>query len=63
MKTLGNAPSKQKFMEVLGNTQALQVVSRISLAPTSGAPIPALPKLVGPMVDPPRKNTSLDMSG
>ncbi|KAL0446157.1 UNVERIFIED_CONTAM: hypothetical protein Slati_1743600 [Sesamum latifolium] len=57
MESPANTPSKKKSMEVPGKTQALQVVSETSLAPTSGTQAPIPPRPVDLVADPPRRST------
>ncbi|KAL0409393.1 UNVERIFIED_CONTAM: hypothetical protein Sradi_1873700 [Sesamum radiatum] len=65
MDVPSNTANKQKTVETSGNTQALQVVTGLPSVPASGgsaptplAPKPPLPRVVGPVVDPPWHNTS-----
>ncbi|KAL0413932.1 UNVERIFIED_CONTAM: hypothetical protein Sradi_1594900 [Sesamum radiatum] len=69
MENPTNVADKQKTLDTTANIQALQVVTGVSPAPIMTGPPTAilaqtasLPRVVGPMADPPRRSTSSDTS-
>ncbi|KAL0367202.1 UNVERIFIED_CONTAM: hypothetical protein Sradi_3610300 [Sesamum radiatum] len=66
MQNPNNTTNKQKSIETPCNTQALQVAIGTSLPSTGGGsapvPVPPPPRVIGPVPDPPRCNTSSDTS-
>ncbi|KAL0446739.1 UNVERIFIED_CONTAM: hypothetical protein Slati_1801800 [Sesamum latifolium] len=69
MEIPSNPTNKQNTVETSGNTQALQVITRMPPTSASGGSTPATlaptklpPRVVGPVADPSRRSTSLDTS-
>ncbi|KAL0437608.1 UNVERIFIED_CONTAM: hypothetical protein Sradi_0468700 [Sesamum radiatum] len=66
MKKPSNTIKEQKAVETPSNTQVLQVTTGESLTPSGGGstllPVPSLPKAMGLVANPSRRNTSSDTS-
>ncbi|KAL0393266.1 UNVERIFIED_CONTAM: hypothetical protein Sradi_2549400 [Sesamum radiatum] len=57
METPSSALNKEKAVETVGNTQALQVVPRTSQAPANGMTVPGPPRPADPLTELPRLST------